>query len=362
MSGKLFNKIHACIAASWIGSSMGAITEGLTVEEIKEKYGILKELLPFTRKGKHFRRPGGPYYTYKTDEREPGMTEDGIERQKLITLAIAAKNDRIFIDDYAKSFLENIKPEYFGYLTEPTDEIFYKMLKGGVSSSSVGLFSWWPGLGAIARSIHPIGIINACNPIQAAEDAKNIARLVQPAHGLGLHYSVAVSASIAQALSPSANVDSVVETAISVVRKEVRDEILEAIALTKGRKDIWELRKVLQDKYGKQDHRMGHVLLGTAFAIFVYVKGNPKEAIIAGANIGIDTDCVSAVSAGLCGALNGTKDIPDEWIHTVNQAAKNNEKTVCNWDTEETALVLMKALKFNLKRLKKQISDVERQL
>ncbi len=363
MSQGLLDKIHGCIAASWIGSSMGAITEGLTVSQIKEKFGILEELLPYVRQGKRFRRPGGPYYDYYTDEREPGMTEDGIERQKLVTLAIAERNGRITVDDYAKSYVKNIKTEYLGYLTEPTDEIFLGMIKGGVPPASVGQFSWWPGLAAISRSIHPVGIINACNPQQAALDAKDIARLVQPAHGLGWEYPAAVAGGISEALRPDATIDSVVKAAISVVtRSEVRDGIIEDIALAVGKKDIWELRDALQTRYGNHDHRLGHVILGTAFAIFVFTKGNAKQAIIAGTNSGIDTDCVSAVSAGLCGALYGTRDLPKEWISTVNHATKNNKKTVSNWNTMETAEILKSALIANLTVSKKQIAEVEGQL
>lgn len=362
MRGYLFDKIHGCIAGSWIGSSMGAITEGLTVPQIQEKYGVLQELLPYVRQGKKFRRPGGPYYVYHTDEREPGMTEDGIERQKLITLAIAAKKGRITVNDYAESFLSNIRTEYFGYLTEPTDELFYGLLKGGVPPAMVGQYSWWPGLGAIARSIHPIGIINAGNPRQAALDARDIARLVQPAHGLGWDYPAAVAAGIAEALRPGADVQSVVQAAIADVRSEVRDGILEDVALAQGKKDLWELRTALQARYGAQDHRLGHILLGTAFAIFTHVAGNPREAIMAGVNMGIDTDCVSAVAAGLCGALSGTAQLPPEWIETVDRAARSNQKTVSHLTTGETAQTLLEALKANLAAAKRQIAEVESQL
>lgn len=363
MKTQLLNKIHGCIAASWAGSSMGAVTEGLTLAKIKEKYGILQEFVPYVREGKHFRRPGGPYYDYYTDEREPGMTEDGIERQKLITLTIRDKNGRITVDDYAKGFLKYIRTEYFGHLTEPTDEMFYGMLKGGVPPASVGLFSWWPGLGAIARSIHPVGIINACNPEQAARDARDVARLVQPAHGLGWDYPAAVAAGIAEALRPNATVESVVNVATSVcIRSEVRDSIIEDIALAEGKKDIWELRDALQKRYGTHDHRLGHVLLGTAFAIFVFTKGNAKEAIIAGTNTGIDTDCVSAVAGGLCGALNGPKDLPQDWIATMDLAAKNNQKTVSNFTTMETAEILYNVLMTITESTKKQLSEIETQL
>ena len=42
----LKDKYFGCIAASWIGSSMGAAVEGWDYERIEEKYGRLDRLLP----------------------------------------------------------------------------------------------------------------------------------------------------------------------------------------------------------------------------------------------------------------------------------------------------------------------------
>ena len=47
--------------------------------------------------------------------------------------------------------------------------------------------------------------------------------------------------------------------------------------------------------------------------IFKMTAGNTKEAILAGVNMGRDTDCVAAVAAGIAGALTGGESIPEEW-------------------------------------------------
>jgi hypothetical protein len=54
------------------------------------------------------------------------------------------------------------------------------------------------------------------------------------------------------------------------------------------------------------------------------VKGNTKDAIIAGVNLGRDTDCLAAVSAGISGALTGSSSIPQEWMDQVDRATKLN--------------------------------------
>ena len=49
-------------------------------------------------------------------------------------------------------------------------------------------------------------------------------------------------------------------------------------------------------------------------------KGVTKDAMIATVNIGRDTDCETAVAAGISGALTGAGSIPPEWIKQVDYA------------------------------------------
>ncbi|MBN1402427.1 MAG: ADP-ribosylglycohydrolase family protein, partial [Anaerolineae bacterium] len=74
----LYEKIYGCLAASRIGSAMGAAVEGWSPERIAETYGFVDRLLPY----KHYTNRGIDW------ERLPGTTEDGIERQKLMCQAI----------------------------------------------------------------------------------------------------------------------------------------------------------------------------------------------------------------------------------------------------------------------------------
>lgn len=94
---KLKDKFTGCIASSWIGSAMGAPVECWSRDEIKEKYGFLDHLLPYC----HYR--GGWV-------REPGTTEDGIERQKLIATAIIEKQNRVLAQDVAAIWVRDIDP------------------------------------------------------------------------------------------------------------------------------------------------------------------------------------------------------------------------------------------------------------
>ncbi len=85
---RLRDKFFGCIAGCHIGSAMGAPVEGNSWERIEKEYGTLDKLLPYH------------HYGNSNDwMREPGTTEDGVERQKLMITAIIEKQDRINAED-----------------------------------------------------------------------------------------------------------------------------------------------------------------------------------------------------------------------------------------------------------------------
>ena len=63
---------------------------------------------------------------------------------------------------------------------------------------------------------------------------------------------------------------------------------------------------------------------GAGVCIFRMVKGNTKESIIAGVNLGRDTDCLAAVAAGISGSLTGAASIPKEWMEQLDKATGLN--------------------------------------
>ncbi len=70
---------------------MGAQVEGLTYEYIEAKYGTAQTLWSYEHYGNGWAR-------------EPGTTEDGIERQKLMIMAIMEKQDRVNAEDVKMNY------------------------------------------------------------------------------------------------------------------------------------------------------------------------------------------------------------------------------------------------------------------
>jgi ADP-ribosylglycohydrolase len=98
-----FDKIMGCLAASQIGSAMGAAVEGWPWQTIRDQHGVLDQLLPY----EHYRNGW---------QRPPGTTEDGIERQRVFLRAIRRVGGRIGPEDVAAVALFLAGP-HSAYLT-----------------------------------------------------------------------------------------------------------------------------------------------------------------------------------------------------------------------------------------------------
>jgi ADP-ribosylglycohydrolase len=98
---------------------------------------------------------------------------------------------------------------------------------------------------------------------------------------------------------------------------------------------------------------------GAAVCVLRMVNGNTWEAIKAGVNMGRDTDCLTAVSAGISGSLSGAAPVPAELIKQVDYAASVNPYTDSRRTLRETSDGLYNAYKARLKRLCTFIEEMD---
>ena len=333
----LADRIFGCIAASHIGSFMGAPVEGWDRERISQEYGVLYHLLPYEHYKNGWLRP-------------PGTTEDGIERQKLMLTAIIEKGDRVTADDVVGIWLRDIKPESEGMVSEPFESTLLKMAKSGVTPRHIGRYCPWDGLVTVSRSCHGIGIINACDPVAAARDIYDVGLLYNTEVGDGLRWASIVAAGIAGALCPDATVDSVIETALDFAHGRIRSELERALALADASTMVDSFYEIYSGSGTPYAHSWANEVVSKAFAVFKAVGGDPARAIITSVNFGRDTDCLAAISGGLSGALSGGRSLRPEWIGQVDEAAKANIYTNSQRTLGETADGLHGALMNRVER------------
>ncbi len=351
IQNQLYDKILGCIAASQVGSALGQPGENLTREELVAQYGTIDSLQGFELNGEHF---------------PPGTTEDGVERQKLIILAIADKNGPVTCREFAQSWLKYVKEESFGRLAGAQDEIHYRVIKAGIPPEESGWYDAHIGRTGWTRACHPIGIINAGQPELAARNAFDVGRIYQPPTGrgilwkngdnrrlaptyqIGLDWAAAVAAAIAEAFKPDATPDSMIEQALAYIVEPAAEEIQRGLDIATRVKDYEELVHEFNQIYRADGMHFsmnrGYEVTTKGIALFYHFKGDVKATMLAAANFGRDTDCLASVSAGLAGALSGVSNIPREWMDQVNASAKLNRYTMTQLSLEDQAQALYDAL------------------
>jgi hypothetical protein len=320
----LKDRFRGCVAASWIGSAMGAAVEGWSPEDIKAQHGVLDRLVSYAH-----------YDQDVTWNRPPGTTEDGVERQRLIATAIIEKGDRVLAQDVAAIWVRDIDPAKIIYKQEPFDRGFLELARAGLPASELGQLYLYPNVVSLARSAHPLGLINAGDARGAADDAFEVGKLYARETAYGVRWAALYVAALAEACRPNATVASILETAKEFVhyREEgqalyarydtIESEVIRALELAEKHSDPMEMR----DEF------------------YRYYSGG-------------DTDCLAAVAGGLAGAFSGTATLPLEWTEQVNAATKkdpytNNQRTI-----EETADGLFNAFLSRRQRLKDYVESV----
>ena len=337
----LKDKFRGCIAASRVGSAMGAAVEGWSRERISETYGFLDKLVTYEHYGNGWQRP-------------PGTTEDGIERQKLIATAIIEKQDRILAHDLIAVWLRDLDPAKIVYKQEAFDKSLLELARAGVPPSQLGRLWPFPNVVAMARASHPLGLINAGDPIGAADDSFEIGQVYARQTAFALRWAALYNAAIAEACKPGATVESVLDVAKRFVhyRAEggslyalydtIEREVGHALNLAAKHSDPTALRdefyKIYEGgHYFNYGQSQANEIVSKGLAVFAISKGAPKQAILTAVNFGRDTDCLAAIAGGLSGALSGSREVPAEWIAQVNEATRQDRYTNSSLSIEETA-------------------------
>ena len=371
----LFKKVFGSVAASNIGSAMGAAVEWVSVpgggwSALEKHFGWVESLLPWVQKDRNVRYwNNSPPLHYFHMDMAPGMTEDGAEIRYLLELAIIEKGDRVTVDDLAEIWKREIKREHIGRLVNPHILIHFDRLSAGNDTSRIpprliGTMTPWPGLVDAAHMIGPVGIINACNPCQAALDTENICLLLQPPASGGIEASKVIAAATAEAFRPSATVDSVIEASLAYLSPNTRDIISETLEIARNHPSIKDIREPIRQHFAPTyPFADGVETAAEVMALFWITKGDVKEGMIGATNIGRDTDCIAGMLGSICGAFKGIDGIPPEWVETVQKAINGNKYTMQKMTMREMAEALTEAVRKtiqNLNRQLKELSEIDR--
>jgi ADP-ribosylglycohydrolase len=356
----LREKFFGCIAGCHIGSAMGAPVEGWPYERIEREHGLLDKPLSYTAYGK------------RDWVREPGTTEDGVERQKLMITAIIEKQDRINAEDLRRAWVDHMNPNAAGLVSEPFEGPLLAMAKTHIAAADIGKYCDYSGLVSLSRSCHPIGLINAGDIRGAIDDIREVGQLYNTANSRGILWAEVTVVAIAAATKPGATVDSVIGAVFDNCDKVdprffrpagIRGEIERALKLTADCRDVRDMRRKFDSIYSGAGivyaQSYANEIVTKALCVLRMTKGNTWEAMKAGINLGRDTDCLAAVAGGISGALSGAGSIPQDIIKQVDYATSVNPHTNSKRTLRESSDGLYSAFRARLARMKTYIQEMD---
>ncbi len=337
----LADKVLGCLAASQIGSAMGAAVEGWDWRRVEKHYGLLDRFLPYEHYGNGW-------------QRMPGTTEDGIERQRVLLRAIRRAGGRIGPDHVAAVWREEVDAEHADWCMEPFDRRLIRLAKAGVPPVRLGSFSPYANLISLARSCHPIGLINAMEPVQAWRDVHEVGLVLQPPLGSGLEWAGLVGAVIAAACAPEVGFEGALQAAMPFADGDVRREIERALSIAERAGEALAMREDFEQHYSGIGvaYAMSHAneIVCKALALVRATGADVRETLVTAVNFGRDTDCLAAVAGGIAGAVSGAEGIPAEWIEQLDRATQANPHTCLRLDVAEMARVVLDGLRREQRR------------
>jgi ADP-ribosylglycohydrolase len=278
------NRVLGCLMFGVIGDAMGTPTENLEPAQIEERFGWV-------------------------DSFEGDGTDDTIMRD-LIASALIRTGGYADADSWAHEWREQHNAIFGSKVGRFFPSVLHAAAKLRLGYAPRILAVGTMPSSSSAMAISPVGIVNAGNPRAAAAQAMEIASLL---HVTELAFcqdgAAAIAAAVAEALMPEATVESILEASTAHLKAWSGQEMLSLIAAALELAARAGEYKNFRDRYhGSFRQRIAcdsRETVPAALAIVWLARGDPGLAAVLGANFGRDSDTISCIAAGVCGALKG---------------------------------------------------------
>lgn len=321
---QLHSRIFGSLATAALGDAMGAATEQHTTDEIIAQYGgLLRDLVaPSTE-------------TFSAGNL-PGQITDDVSQMLALAQALIEHDGKLSSDAWVRALIHWSETSPAARMMGPTTRPLLEALAAGQDTSEIGrtpfsnrkLTSFGTTNGAAMR-IAPAGLVVPGDIDAAVQIAWTTSR---PTHDtqIAAAGAGAIAAGVAHALTPGADVYSVVRACLDgarlgeelgaregrrvpgpSIRRRIEIAVNEALQATS-----------LLDAVTRIEATVGNSVMmvetvPAAVGLFVAAGGDPLEAVVGGTNIGNDSDTIAAIAGSLAGALRGVEAVPEPLLATV---------------------------------------------
>jgi ADP-ribosylglycohydrolase len=309
-------RARGCLLGLAVGDALGGPTEGKTPDAIARQWGRVTDFLSNEQTG--------------SDD-----TEYALFNAKLLLKHGTQLSARLIAEAW-KSDIVSTANAYKG--AGFSEMLAIRNLKSGLMPPQSGqhLHSWSDGL---AMRVAPFGIVAAGRPHLAARLAAMDGSVTHA--GEGIFAGQAVAAAIACALETK-SLDEVIEAARKAIPADswTRWAIDHAVIIGTSYTDVWSALGPLYAGIAKKTYYWSDLApeaVGLAFGVVTAARGNFRETVLGGVNLGRDTDTIAAIAGAIVGALKGVDVIPAEWIRRVDRSRGICLGAVKGMSIEQTA-------------------------
>jgi ADP-ribosylglycohydrolase len=306
----LYGKALGCLLGGLIGDAIGTPTEGMDYRQIEDRFGWV-------------------------DEFDCDGTDDTVMKN-LLAEALVRTEGYATLDDWAQTWLDrwdaifgDKKGKFFVSVIHTAQKLKRHAVPrlaalGNMPSSSS------------AMCISPVGIVNACNPAQAALQAYSLASLIH-VHDVGFCQdgAAAMAAAVAAAMAPGATVEAVLEAAVGAIvplsGQEMRARIGRALDLARESGTYEDFRHAV---YARQETFFCRITCDSretiplTLALLLLGKGDVERCVTYAANLGRDADTIGTMCGAIAGALGGVGAIRADWVEKAKGLAGTDQDTL----------------------------------
>jgi ADP-ribosylglycohydrolase len=296
----LFDKIYGSLLGGIIGDAMGAPGEGKTYQEIERERGLVEDF--------------------------EGVGTDDTIIKHILCEAILSNDGEVTADEFAAAFLNNVDKQRYWFI--PVRNMFNKVRSGLELPVYAGLGNMQSSSSAMA--IAPMGLINACNPRQAALETYDVAGLIHAGGSTFCRDSAcAIAAAVAAAIDPGATVGSVLDASTRYLHRTSSAVMIEAIQSALGMARQAERYESFRQAYYAS--KLQDIISDSretvpcTLALFYLAEGDARQAIVYAANFGRDADTIATMTGAIVGAYRGMGALGGDWVDKVTASLPGQE-------------------------------------
>ena len=319
-----FERVYGALIGQAVGDALAAPTEGLSREQIVERYGWVSDFVDDD--------PAG------TDD-----TEDAVLTARLML----AHGTQLTPDQVGAAWTEQLVGQQGGFFGGGFSEMTaINNLRAGLKPPVTGSDNHEMWSDGAAMRIAPVGILCAGDPREAARLAAVDAQVSHARDGI---YSAQVIAAAVAAAMTCDSWEAVLEAGMAAAPAGswTSRNIRRAVAIGAAHE---HLPAALDELYAKISifHYLfadvGPEAIALAMGVFAAARGDYVQAVLGGTNIGRDADTIAAMAGAMAGALHGAEAVPEQWRRRINVVRGHCIRSTAGTDLAELARDLHAAL------------------